>query len=171
MYLMKAIDAYPYSLEEALESLQYALSYEPNNARALSLMGKIQSEHMQDYDTAQEYFRKALESDIDLPIIYPDYIHTLILAEEYTHAEELLHFAFGIKATDKARLYELNGQLLEKQRRFREAMGHYKIAFELSISSETCEIMEDHMRRLKKKLPRKKKSKAKKTNSGKEATS
>lgn len=140
-----------------MESLQYALSYEPSNARALSLMGKIQMEHMQDYDLAMEYFQKAIENDIHLPIIYPDYVQNLLLAEEYVEAEELLKFAFKVKATDKARLYELNGQLRERQRRFKEALAHYRMAFELSVTSDTSEIMEDHIRRLKKKLPKKKK--------------
>lgn len=161
MYLMKAIDAYPYSLEEALESLNYALSYEPNNARALSLMGKIQMEHIQDYRTAGEYFRRAMENDIDLPILYPDYVQNLLYAEEYEHAAELLHFAFRIKATDKARLFELQGQLLERQRKFREALESYRMAFELSVTSDSCDHMEDHIRRLKKKLPKKRKPRKK----------
>lgn len=39
-YIFQALDAYPYNLEETVESLNYALSYDDKNAVALCLMGE-----------------------------------------------------------------------------------------------------------------------------------
>ena len=46
-YLVKAIDAYPYNLEEAIESLDYALSGDNNNAATLCLYGRVYAEQLQ----------------------------------------------------------------------------------------------------------------------------
>ncbi|MBP6238275.1 MAG: hypothetical protein KA270_13100 [Saprospiraceae bacterium] len=43
-YLVKALDAYPYNLEEAIESLDYALSGDNNNAATLCLYGRVYAE-------------------------------------------------------------------------------------------------------------------------------
>ena len=49
IYLVKALDYYPYNLEEALESLNYAMAYEENNPIALCLMGRVHLEVFKDY--------------------------------------------------------------------------------------------------------------------------
>src|SRR5690606_41519380 len=42
-YLVQALDNYPYNLEDALTSLEYALSYDENNTQALCLYGDRKS--------------------------------------------------------------------------------------------------------------------------------
>ncbi|CAG0906289.1 unnamed protein product, partial [Darwinula stevensoni] len=59
-----ALDAYPYNLEEAIESLDYALSGDNNNAATLCLYGRVYAEQLQDYATAKTYFQDALAADI-----------------------------------------------------------------------------------------------------------
>ena len=49
-YLFQALDNYPYSLEETIESLDYALSYDSKNTTALCLYGRIQTEQLQNYE-------------------------------------------------------------------------------------------------------------------------
>lgn len=83
LYLFKAIQAYPWELEKAVEALNYALSYEPENAKALSLMGKVYAEQLGDYETAKEYFEKALVSDLESADTCPDYIRTLLANEDF----------------------------------------------------------------------------------------
>lgn len=40
-YLFQAMDNYPYCLEETIESLDYALSYDDKNVTALCLYARI----------------------------------------------------------------------------------------------------------------------------------
>ena len=40
-YVFKALENYPYDLEEVMEALSYALSNDDNNTMALTLMGNL----------------------------------------------------------------------------------------------------------------------------------
>ena len=51
-YLFQALDNYPYSLEETVESLDYALSYDEKNTVALCLYGRLYAEQLKHYETA-----------------------------------------------------------------------------------------------------------------------
>ena len=66
MYLFKALDAYPYSLEETMESLNYALSYDPENAEALLLMAKVRAYQLRDYEGAKHYFELAMTQNMEM---------------------------------------------------------------------------------------------------------
>ena len=64
-YLFQALDNYPYSLEETIESLDYALSYNDKNVMALCLYGRVQTEQLADYEEAKRYFQEALTININ----------------------------------------------------------------------------------------------------------
>ena len=136
VYLFKALDAYPYDLEEAIEALNYALSYDAKNVQALYLMGKIYAEQLGEYEIAKSYFSEALVGGMDWPRIYPVYIRTLVLNEDYKEAQRLLDFALGRKATDKGALYFYQGLLNEVQGRFKEAIDAYKQAKRRGLNNE-----------------------------------
>ena len=55
-YLVQALDNYPYNLEDALTSLEYALSYNENNSQALCLYGRFLAEQFKQYEEAKPYF-------------------------------------------------------------------------------------------------------------------
>ncbi len=76
-YLFQALDNYPYCLEETIESLDYALSYDSKNPTALGLYGRIYSEQLQDYETAKSYFQEAIANNIYAIEVYPFYINAL----------------------------------------------------------------------------------------------
>src|SRR5690606_23864397 len=120
-YLFKAIDAYPFCLEETIEALNYALSYDKNNVEALCLLAKVYAEQLRDYEAAKSYFAEALAVKMENPMVYPDYIRALICNEDYEEAQKLVDFAFTVKGTDKAVLHLLQGQLLESQAKLKEA--------------------------------------------------
>lgn len=52
-YVLKALDAYPYNLEEASESLEYALSYDSEDTTALCLMGRMHGEIFNDFEASK----------------------------------------------------------------------------------------------------------------------
>ena len=101
-YVLRAIEAYPYELERALEALNYALSHNPENTTALCLMAKLQHEQLSQYTIAKHYYQKAIAADMDNPDIYPDYIRLLVNHGEYDEAEKLIVFALKFKGTKKA---------------------------------------------------------------------
>lgn len=161
MYLFKALDAYPYELEEAIEALNYALSYDEKNVKALCLLGKVYAEQLGEYETAKECYAQAMASNMEMPYIYPDYIRTLVKNEDYEEAQKLLDFAIELKATDKGALFFYQGLLKEVQLEFKEAIQAYNQAKKHGLNNEFTRRIEEEISRVKRKLG-KRKSKNKK---------
>ena len=151
-YLFKAIDAYPYDLAETLESLNYALSYNENNAEALYLMGVVYAEQLHDYETAISYFEEAIAIKVELPKIYKSYINTLICTEEYEKAQKAIDFAKKLKGSDKAALLLYQGILYESQSKFKRAKKTYTAAVLSGLNNDFVRNAEEKLNRVKKKL-------------------
>jgi tetratricopeptide (TPR) repeat protein len=162
IYLFKALDAYPFALEEAIEALNYALSYDENNVQALCLMANLQADQLGDYEAAKHYFEAAVASKMELPRIYPDYVYTLIRNEDFKEAQKVLDYALLLKSADKALLNLLQGQLFEAKQCNKKALKAYKKGRKLGLNNHFITFAESQIERVKKKLPKKKKTKKKK---------
>ena len=164
-YLFQALDNYPYSLEETIESLDYAMSYDSKNTTALCLYGRIQTEQLQNYEEAKRYFQEALAINIDAVAVYPYYLETLLLNEDYEEAAKLIDFALTIKGINKMAILLKKVQLLERQQEIKGAIKLMKEVKLASFANDTYE-MDEVEKRLKAKkdlLKPKKKSKKKKS--------
>lgn len=151
LYLFKAIQAYPWELEKAVEALNYALSYEPENAKALSLMGKVYAEQLGDYETAIEYFEKALVSNLEMADIYPDYIRTLLANEDFEEAQKVIDFAQNLKGIDKASIKLLQACLFEATSDFKKAEETLKEAAHFALNNGFIEFVDAEIARVAKK--------------------
>ena len=165
MYLFKALDAYPYDLEQAIEALEYALSYEPENAQALFLMGRVYSEQLQDFETAKNYFAEAMAQDMALPRLYVYYTYVLIANEDFEEASKLLEFAKTRKGLDQAQMHYLEGLIYEHKTDFKRAKRAYKLAKLLSVNNSFRGYLTSELDRIKDKQPKKKTNKKKKKKS------
>ena len=92
-YLFQALDNYPFWLEGTIESLDYAFSYDDKNTMVLCLYGRIQAEQLMNYEDAKLYFQEALAINIYAFEVYPHYLQTLILNEDFEEAQKLINFA------------------------------------------------------------------------------
>ncbi len=163
IYLFKALDAYPYSLEETVEVLNYALSYDADSTEALYLMAQVYAFQLRDYETAKGYFERLMGIDMDMPKIYPDYICVLMRNEDYPEAQRLLEFALTVKGTDKPLLRLLQGQLLESQHVLKAALKAYKVAKKEGGNTQFINFVNGEISRVKnKRSSRKDKKKNKK---------
>ncbi len=160
-YLFQALDAYPYNLEEAVESLNYALSYDEKNPTALSLLGQIYAESLKNYEVAKEYYQQALAEDMYTLDVYPKYINVLLWNEDFNEAEKLIEFALTIKGTDKALLQLKKGILFEQKRKYKKALKCLKLAKENAFNNQFIDDIKEEETRIKNKLPKKNKSKSK----------
>ncbi|MBX2828564.1 MAG: hypothetical protein KTR22_10380 [Flavobacteriaceae bacterium] len=151
IYLFKAIDAYPYCLEETMEALNYALSYDPKSTEALYLMAQVYAFQLKDYEAAKGYFESLMAIDMNMSKIYPDYIWVLIRNEDYPEAQRLLEFAFTVKATDKALLRLLQGQLLESQNVLKASLAAFEKAKEEGGNAQFISFVKGEIERVKEK--------------------
>ena len=165
-YVLKAIDAYPYELEETVENLNYALSYESNNVYALYLMGRLQAEQFGDYEKAKQYYAEALANKLEFKRVYPRYIQVLLDNEDLDEAQKLIDFALTIKGIDKGSIWVKQAQLFEIKQEHKKAIKTLKKAKQFGHNDGFISYVDSEISRNKSKLkPKKKKnskSKAKK---------
>ena len=163
-YLFQALDSYPYSLEETIESLDYAMSYDSKNTTALCLYGRIQAEHLQDYEEAKRYFQEALAININAIAVYPYYLETLLLNEDYDEVDKLIDFALTVKGINKMAILLKKVQWLERQADIKGAIKLLKEVKLVSFANDFYEIdeVEKRLKAKKELLNSKEKSKAKK---------
>lgn len=151
-YLIKALDYYPYNLEEALESLNYAMAYEENNPIALCLMGRVHLEIFKDYPLANSYFREALAANVDYLETYAYFLDCLLIQEEFEEMTKLLAFARKRKGIDRALLCYYEALLLEKQLKFKKAQKMIKEAMLLAQTTSFMSDLEEMKKRVEKKI-------------------
>ncbi|PWH83778.1 hypothetical protein DIS18_04285 [Algibacter marinivivus] len=151
LYLCRAIEAYPYELAKAVEALNFALSYEPNNVKALHLIAKVQSEQFGDYKAAKGYYENVLAVNIDYPDVYPDFIRFLINNDDFSEAQKLIDFALTIKGIDKAGVKLAQGYLYEALSEFEKAEGALKETKMFGLNSEFDYFVDEVITRVSKK--------------------
>lgn len=127
-YLFQALDNYPFWLEGTIESLDYAFSYDDKNTMVLCLYGRIQAEQLLNYEEAKSYFQQALAINIHALEVYPYYLKTLILNEDYDEAQKLIDFALTVKGINKSEIYIKKATLLEAKQEFKKALNEIKNA-------------------------------------------
>ena len=150
-YLFIAIESYPYELEKAVEALNYALAYEPDNVKALCLMARVYSEQLSDYETAKVYYEKALASNMGIREIYPDYIRLLINNEDFDEAEKLIDFAFTIKGVGKANIFLAQATLYEATLEFEKAVTALNEAKMYGLNNDFYNYIDNEISRVNKK--------------------
>ncbi|WP_298901233.1 hypothetical protein [uncultured Psychroserpens sp.] len=161
-YVLKAIDAYPYDLEETVENLNYALSYESDNAYALYLMGRLQAEQLGDYEKAKHYFAEALASKMDFAKVYPKYILVLIWNHDFDEAQKLIDFATTVRSIQKGELMVLQAQLFECQGAYKKALKTFKKSKLFVYNNSFISFIDSEITRVKNKIKPKKKKTSKK---------
>ncbi len=158
-YVFKALDSYHYDLEETMESLNYALSYDDKNTMALTLMGRVYAERLYRYTEAISYYKEVLAININAFEVYTHYINVLLWNEDVKEAGAFIDFALTVKGSDKALLYSKKAVLNEQLKKYKTALSFIKLAKEHTFNSEFMATIKEQKERVKEKMPKKKKSK------------
>ncbi|MFP3596310.1 tetratricopeptide repeat protein [Chryseobacterium sp. SIMBA_029] len=161
-YYFEALDNYPYSLPDCLEALNYALSYDPEDADSLCLMGRIYSEMLIDYEKAKLYFEEAMQYDVTNLNTPQYYIRCLLDNEDLEEAEKLIEYALKIKGIDKCRILILKALLFEIRLEYKTALEQLKEAKKYSYAQSMLDFLNGKVKFIKAKSPKKVKEKSKK---------
>mgnify|MGYP000265319434 CR=1 FL=1 len=156
-YVFKALENYPYDLEEVMEALNYALSYDEKNTMALTLMGRVHSEKLYKYEEAIVYFKQALAENIHAFEVYIPYINTLLWNEDFKEVDEFIDFALTIKGSDKGVLYLKKAILSEQLKEYKDALTFIKKAKEHAYNTDFIADINIEKDRIKEKMPKRKK--------------
>ncbi len=156
-YYFEALDNYPYSLPDCLEALNYALSYDSEDADSLCLMGRIYCEQLQNYETAKRYFEEAMQCDV-LNLNTPQYyIKCLLDNEDFEEAEKLINYALRIKGIDKATIWLYRSLLSEKRGSLINALKFLKDAEKYCFTEYSLNMIKERRKFIKSKMPKRKK--------------
>lgn len=153
-YYFEALDYFPYNMSECLDALNYALSYEPEDADSLCLMGRIYSEVLKDYETGKKYFEEAMQNNIANVNTPKFYIECLLSNEDYDEAEKLIEYALKMKGIDKAEIYNCKSLLSERKGDSKQALEYIKEAKRFCYSRSELDILEDREKLVQNKLPK-----------------
>ncbi|MBW8358585.1 MAG: hypothetical protein K0M63_02140 [Weeksellaceae bacterium] len=151
-YYFEALDYYTYNIADCLEALNYALSYDPEDADALTLMGRIYSEVLKDYEQALEYFAEAMMYDVNNINTPQYYISCLISNEDYMEAERLINFAIRIKGIDRFTILNLRSLLSEKRGSLKNALRFLRESEQLCFDECSLKLVKDRKKFLKAKI-------------------
>jgi len=153
-YYMKALDGYDYDLEEVVENLNYALSYDQEHAGANYLMGKFYMEQFQKFDLAEEYLEASLVCD-------PESINTceslswlLIRTRRFKEALKLITYALGLQGAIRPEFLRLKALVYELQKDYHKSRELLNVAIEESYDSSYITFLESEIARVKKKIKR-----------------
>lgn len=161
-YYFEALDHYPYNLPDCMEALNYALSYDPEDADALCLMGRIYSEMLSDYEKAKCYFEEAMQYDVTNVNTPQYYIICLLNNEDLQEAEKLIEYSLKIKGIDKATLWMYRSMLSEKRGSLVNALKFLKQAEKYCFTECSLSNIKSRKKFIKSKMPKKIKIKKKK---------
>jgi len=160
-YYFEALDNYPYSLPDCLEALNYALSYDPEDADSLCLMGRIYSEMLTDYEKAKMYFEEAMQCNMGNLNTPQHYIKCLLDNEDFDEAEKLIHYALRIKGIDKARILIQKSLLFEIRLEYKKALEPLKEARKYSYNQAMIDFLTGRTKLIKSKMTKTKKKEKK----------
>ncbi|MDF2551537.1 MAG: hypothetical protein K0R77_812 [Chryseobacterium sp.] len=158
-YYFEALDNYPYSLPDCLEALNYALSYDPEDADSLCLMGRIYSEMLTDYEKAKLYFEEAMQCDVTNLNVPQYYIKCLLDNEDFHEAEKLIKYSLKIKGMDKSIIWLYRSLLSEKRGSLPNALKFLNEAEKYCFTSCSLDLVRDRKKFVKSKMPKKLKQK------------
>ena len=160
-YYLKALDLYPYELDQVTEALNFAISYDNDHAGAHCLLGMLNLYQLGKYREAEDHFERALASNIDYAETYYSYADLLIQIGEYGKAKKLIKYAYKIKGINVTRLKHIEGLIAEIKGNYVKAKEYMKLAYLSSYRKAEREYLKEELDRVNSKLKDQKKSSCK----------
>lgn len=133
------------------ESLNYALSYDPEHAGANYLMGKLYMEQFQEFDLAEEYFVASIASDPENIMTCESYTWLMIRTKRYKEALKLIKYTSELKGVLTPEIIRMEALVFELLRNFIKSKELLQEAIQESYDSSYIEFLEDELLRVKKK--------------------
>lgn len=152
VYYIKALDEYPFALEQTVENLNYALSYDPEHVAANCLMGQLYMEQLKDLNRAEHYLQRAISTDPEYANAYLHYTELAFARGDFTLAEKLISYVKTLNDIDKAQIAYHEGLLYEQQRKYGKAIEHMNHALLESVNDEDRNLIKAAVNRIQDKM-------------------
>ncbi len=150
-YYLKAMDAYPYELEETVENLNYALSYNNEHAGANFLIGKVYFEQFNKFSLAEEHFILAMSVDSRNPEICAGYCELLIKVRKLKEALRLVTYAMELPGVYPPEFIHFESLIYENQGKFEKAKEKLRTAIQFCNNNGDINFLENEIKRVERK--------------------
>ena len=151
-YYLKALNSYPWRIADALENLNYALSYDEDHAQAWCLQGMVHMYSLKNYAEAQAAFSKSIRADLNYVDAYKHLTLLKIWKGEADKAYRLIDYALKLESMDRAVILGLKAMALEIQGRYKTAAEILDTAKLLSLDCDTISWLNKNQKRVKAKI-------------------
>ena len=151
-YYLKALNNYPYEINEVSEALAYALSCEEFHAGAHCLMGRLNMEFLKDFEAARHHFEMALVSDAKFTDTYTFYSYFLIKQDDLQKAQLIIQKGMAIDGIDKALLIQRQAMIFEKKGNYLLAKKQMEVAYQFSFNDAYVYYFDREIKRIKDKI-------------------
>lgn len=151
-YYIKAADEYPYSLEDTLENLEYALSYDAEHARANTLMGVLRMESFHDYAGAEEHFCIALGTNPESTETCEYYLRLLLGLKKEKEALRLIAYWEKLPGAEQAKILAARARLQETKKDYAAALTCLHNAMLETCCNDYLDFLKDEKSRIETKL-------------------
>lgn len=162
-YFLKALDSYDYNIEEVVENIGYALSYDEEHAPAWCLQGRLMMDGMKNFKEAKRCFESAIFYDPTYIETYKYYSLLLIWTNDFEKAQIILNKSKRIKGMSLATIIHRSSMIHEYQGRIGEAIRIMNNGKLFSLTQDNYEFFNKEVIRLKRKVSKPIKRKKKKT--------
>ncbi|MGB0177990.1 MAG: hypothetical protein ACPF9D_12545 [Owenweeksia sp.] len=156
-YYLKAMENYPYELSEALENLNYTLSYDPDHAGANCLMGQLQMYYLNNYQAAEEYLEAALVSEPEYVCAYENLVALYIHQRKLVKAQRVLEYARQIPTMNRAFVMWAMACIMESRYELSLSKRYLKAALGETVSKGEQDYLNAEIERIKAKAQVRKK--------------
>jgi tetratricopeptide (TPR) repeat protein len=151
VYYLKALDEYDYNLEEVVENLNYALSYDQEHAGANYLMGKLYMEQFQKFDLAEDYFVASLVTEPEHIQTCESYAWLMIRTKRYQEALKLIQYTYTLKGITTPEVIRMEALVYELSRNYIKSKELLHEAMQESYDSVYIDFLENELERVEKK--------------------
>lgn len=151
-YYLKALNLYPYDLDQVIEALNFAISYDKDHAGAHCLLGNLNMYQLGNISEAENHFEKALASDLNYVETYYSYANLLIQIGEYGKAKKLINYAYKIKGINIPRLKHSEGLIAEIKGHLHKAKRYMMLAYDRSYNKAERDFLKEELDRVTSKL-------------------
>ncbi|MEM9546950.1 MAG: hypothetical protein AAGA77_13300 [Bacteroidota bacterium] len=151
-YFLKAYDSYDYNLEEVVENIGYALSYDEEHAPTWCLKGRLMMDCMKNFNEARHCFENALFYDTNYIDTYKYYSLLLIWISDFEKAQIVINKSKRVKGMSRATIIHRSAMIHEYQGRIGEAIRIMKNGKLFSLTQSNYDFFKEEIDRLNRKV-------------------
>ena len=151
-YYLKALNLYDYDMDQTVEYLNYALSYDPGHAEANCLMGKFYMDRLQRFDQAEEFLANSLATEPENIATCECFSMLLIKTKRYQEALKLIRYGSSLRGANVSEFLRLEALICELQKDFDQAKLLLQRAVEECFDSEYVDFLNREIRRVESKI-------------------